>query len=104
VTFSVSKSNSRSSDGFSKVVGDVVTDERTARLYLRDLGQLVKEMALDAKLERDGSVGGDDEDLRLGRLMALHEVVGLMRDQALAFGIEPSDLSLDDIDPDLDLT
>jgi hypothetical protein len=81
-----------------------MSDERTARLYLRDLGQLVKEMALDAKLERDGSVGGDDEEFRLGRLTALHEVVSLMRDQALAFGIDRGDLSLGDLDPDRDLT
>jgi len=81
-----------------------MTDEPSARLYLRDLGQLIKEMARDAKLDRDGSVGGSDQDLHLGRLMALHEVVSLMQEQAAAFGIDLRDLSLADIDPAEELT
>ena len=81
-----------------------MSDERSARLYLRDLGQLVKEMARDAKLDRDRSAGGADQDLHLGRLMALQDVVSLMQEQATAFGIDWADLSLADIGPYEELT
>jgi hypothetical protein len=48
--------------------------------------------------------GSDDHDFELGRLTVWHEVVSLMQQQALAFGISPADLSLDDVSPERDLT
>jgi hypothetical protein len=79
-----------------------VTNEE-ARHYLRDLGYLLRDLALDARLERDGAHDAADEDLRIGRLMAYHEVLALMRDQATAFGIALSDIGFDGFDPDNEL-
>lgn len=75
----------------------------TAALYLRDLGDLVKELARAAKAESDKAPAGEDRAYAQGRLMALHEVVSLMQQQADAFGLSYRDLSLDDLDPERDL-
>ena len=79
------------------------SDESTVQLYLRDLGQLIVNLARNAKLDRDRSVGGEDEDVSLGRLMAFHEIVSLMQQQAVAFGLDLHDLSLAGLDPNGDL-
>jgi hypothetical protein len=71
--------------------------------YLRDLGFLLREKAADAKFQREATAGGEDEDLKLGRLMAYHEVLSLIRDQAVAFGIELKTVGLEDFDPERDL-
>lgn len=72
--------------------------------YLLDLGQLVKERAFRAKVEKEASTGTDQYEFELGRLMALHDIVSLMQQQAEAFGIELSALSLEDISPEEHLT
>jgi len=72
--------------------------------YLRDLGELIKERARDAKREKDAAEGTDRYDYELGRLTAMHEVVSLMQQQAEAFGLDLSALALDDISPEEHLT
>lgn len=64
--------------GSSRMTGNV----DTARLYLRDLGELVKELARATKGESEETTAGEDRAYALGRLMALHEVVSLMQQQA----------------------
>jgi hypothetical protein len=71
--------------------------------YLRDLGALIKEEALAAKRSKDAASGSDAYGYELGRLAAWHEVVSLMQQQAVAFGLETADVSLDDISPERDL-
>ena len=74
----------------------------TAELFLRDLGTLLKEKALSAR--QDAAQGrAEDRDYKLGFLMAYHEVISLLKQQAEAFGIDVRALCLDDIDPDSDL-
>lgn len=80
-----------------------MNDVDTAALYLRDLGDLVKELARAAKAERDESLAGEDRAYAQGRLMALHEVVSLMQQQADAFGLSYEDLRLGDVDAERDL-
>ncbi len=63
------------------------------QLYLRDLGTLIKEKALEAKIENDRAKLSGKHEYALGRLMAFHEVLALMRDQTTAFGIAPKDVS-----------
>jgi len=75
----------------------------TAAHYLRDLGSLIRELAVRAKQESDDGQGSDASQFLLGRLGALHEVTSLMQQQALAFGIALEELALDGIDPDRDL-
>lgn len=71
----------------------------TADHYLRDLGYLIRERALEAKEEAKR----EPSDFATGRLTAFHEVVSLMQSQADAFAIPLERLSLDGIDPERDL-
>jgi hypothetical protein len=75
-----------------------VTD-RSASLYLRDLGQLVMELARDAKAEADRT--GDA--FQRGRSHGLYEVVSLMVQQAEAFDLDRCQVGLAGIEPDRDL-
>ena len=74
----------------------------TAELFLRDLGALLKEKALSAQQDAAHS-GTEDRGYKLGFLMAYHEVIALLKQQAEAFGIDVRMLCLHDIDPDRDL-
>jgi hypothetical protein len=74
-------------------------DDSRYQNYLFDLGTLLKEMALEAKQKANSS--GSDFDV--GYMAGFHRVLSLMQQQAHAFGIELSELSLDGIDPDEDL-
>lgn len=71
--------------------------------YLQDLGELLKRSALDARARRDSLSAGDERAFESGRVTAYYEVISLMQQQAVAFGIELADLALDDLDPDRDL-
>jgi hypothetical protein len=101
-TFSGSASSFRSSNDFGKAGDPAMT--QTAEHYLSDLGALVKEQALAAKRGKDAAAGSGSFDYALGRLTAWHEVVSLMQQQALAFGLDLAELSLEDISPERDLT
>lgn len=74
----------------------------TESLFLQDLGVLLKEMALQAKNEA-AMASENQRDLALGRLMAMHEVISLMQQQANAFGLDPKDMGLDGLTPEQDL-
>ena len=63
-----------------------MTDEAPAN-YLRDLGDLVKRSALEARAKRDEMASGVDQAFESGRLTASYEVVSLMQQQAVAFGM-----------------
>jgi uncharacterized protein (DUF3084 family) len=67
--------------------------------YLRDVGLLLKERALQAQRDRV-QAPSEFED---GRVMAYYEVISLLRNEAETFGLGPDDLQLHDIDPDRDL-
>lgn len=78
-------------------------DTEKFRNYLLDLGQLVKEYALDAVEEREKHRGQPAQEFYDGYVMGFHRIVSLMQQQALAFGIDLKDLRLDEIEPDRDL-
>lgn len=71
-------------------------------LYVRDLCTLLKEKAMEAKAESQAA-SGTQREFALGRLMAFHEVISLMQQQAQAFGIALEVLGLEDIEPERDL-
>ena len=73
------------------------------QLYLRDLGNLVKEAARKVKTDYGGPSEDERSDFNLGRLSAMHEIVSLMQQQAEAFGLSLAELEIEDIDPDRDL-
>ena len=71
--------------------------------YLHDLGELLAEMATRAKDEYQAGRSSEEASYLLGRLTAMHEVISLMQQQAMAFGLPLQELSLEGIDPDRDL-
>ena len=71
--------------------------------YLLDLGQLIKQKALESKESKEASTGKPNHDFEVGRLMAFHEIVSLMQQQAEAFGIALDEIALGDLDPERDL-
>lgn len=103
VTFSVKKNNWKSYGSYAMVSDRANDSDDAARLYLSDLGELVKDLARSAKVERDKSCSDEDRAYALGRLMALHEVVSLMQQQADLFGLSCSVLNLQDVEPERDL-
>lgn len=74
------------------------------RNYLFDLGLILKKRALEAKEERDAAADGIEREYLSGRLMAFSEVLSIVQQQAQTFEISLSELRLDDLDPDRDLT
>jgi hypothetical protein len=81
--------------------GKSAANEGTYRHYTIDIARL-KEQAREAK--HDSESGADsDRSFAAGRLIAHHEVISLMQQQAETFGLHLSALGLDDINPDTDL-
>jgi hypothetical protein len=75
------------------------------RDYLFDLGMELKQIAQQARRERDAAAEGSRDRLfHEGRLLAFHRVISLMQQQAEGLGIPLADLRLEDIVPDRDLT
>ena len=73
--------------------------------YLYDLGLLLKERALEARRQRDElPLESLDRTFQSGRVIAFNEVISIMQQQAGGFDNPLSDLRLDDIEPDRDLT
>lgn len=74
------------------------------KLYLQDLGLLVKERARAARAKRKSAKPGSEEaSISWGELLALYGVVTTMQQQAESFNIPLEELRLDDIDPDREL-
>ncbi len=67
--------------------------------YLRDLTGLIIEKAKEAKLERDST----PEGYEIGRLMAYHEIVSLMQQQAEIFDLSFEEIGMPNMNPDIDL-
>ena len=77
----------------------------THKDYLFDLGLLIKERALEARRQRDASPAESlEHEFQSGRVIAFNEMISIMQQQAEGLGIPLSDLRLDDIEPDRDLT
>jgi hypothetical protein len=74
------------------------------KLYLYDLGLLLKERALAAKAKARATKKGSEESaIQWGRLLAFNETISIMQQQAEGFNIPLKDLRLEDVDPDKDL-
>ena len=73
------------------------------RNYLRDLGALLKEKASSAKEKENKSKGSEAHNYDLGFLMAMHEVISLMQQQAPLFGIDIDEIEMGGLDPERDL-
>jgi hypothetical protein len=71
----------------------------TGMNYLRDLVGLIVEKSKEAKQERDSS----NSDYDIGRLMAYHEVVSLIQQQAEVFDLSYDEIGMPQINPEIDL-
>ena len=71
--------------------------------YIYDLGVLIKEKALEAKQEKTDSKEKDNDKYIIGYLMAYHEIIDLMKQQATNFDIKQNEIGLDGINPEIDL-
>lgn len=81
---------------------DSMHRENTYARYLLDLGRLLKEEAMQARQQAKGAPD-DDKLFQEGRLLAYNEIVSLMQQQAIAFGLPLDSIGLQGIDPDADL-
>lgn len=79
-----------------------MTEEQRYRLYLYDLGLLIKQNALKVKAQAKASEESERKFLR-GIVFGYAEVINLMQQEAEAFGIGLDELRLDDIRPEGDL-
>lgn len=71
--------------------------------YVQDLGQLMKEYALEVKQAREKKVKETEKALYDGMLLAYHRIISLMQQQAESFEIALEDINLQDVTPDRDL-
>ncbi len=71
--------------------------------YLRDLGFLIKEVAMESKHQYLKTLGSDENQFAAGYVMGLHRIVSLMQQQAKGFNISLKEICLEDIDPEEDL-
>ena len=71
----------------------------TYHYYLKDLIVLIVDQAIEAKKKRDNN--GTDYDI--GRLMAYHEIVSLIQQQAASFDLSHEDIGMPPVNPDKDL-
>jgi hypothetical protein len=55
---------------------------------------------LEAKQAKDTLSDHETRDYDLGRLMAYHEVISFMQQQAIGFGISLNQIGLEDFDPE----
>jgi len=68
--------------------------------YLRDIGPLVKELALEA---RNSAAAAPDDKYCQGQVFAYYELITLLLDQAVAFNLTAADIGLADFDPEREL-
>ena len=75
---------------------------KSFELYIKYISDLLKDNAKKAKSAADNPKEGET-DYNTGYLMAYHEVISTLKNQASLFDLEQKDISLSDIDPDRDL-
>jgi hypothetical protein len=81
-----------------------MTANDTFRHYLLATNELILESARDAKRQADATRGTEPGNFDAGYLMGFHRVISLMQQQAAAFGLDVSDIGLEDVDPNRELT
>ncbi len=77
-------------------------DSESLKNYMKCVSMLLKDNARKSKVDADNPKEGD-ADYNTGYLMAYHEVIAIMKNQASAFGLEQKDIGLADIEPEKDL-
>ena len=78
-------------------------NEKDLKYYIREINCLIKDYARQAKIEADHPKEGDSADFNAGFLMAYHQVIATMKNQAPFFDLTQEELNLADIEPERDL-
>jgi hypothetical protein len=78
-------------------------DEKSLKHYIREINCLLKDYAREAKKVADHPKEGDSADFNDGFLMAYHQVIAVMKNQAPFFDLTQEEINLADIEPERDL-
>ena len=71
--------------------------------YCLNLGTLIREAAVEGKKQMESRQMIVDLSYEMGRQMAYHEIVAMMRAQAKVCGLSMADIGLDGLDPMRDI-
>lgn len=77
--------------------------KESLRNYIQEITCLLKDYARQAKVDADHPKEGDSADFNDGFLMAYHQVIATMKNQAPFFDLTQEDIGLADIEPEKDL-
>lgn len=77
--------------------------EEKVKGYLSDSVTMLKEQAIQAKIDADCPKNDESSDFNSGFLMAYHQMIAIMKNQAPFFDLKQEDLGLADIEPEHDL-
>ena len=77
--------------------------KESLRNYIQEISCLLKDYARQAKVEADHPKEGDSADFNDGFLMAYHQVIVTMKNQAPFFDLKQEEINLADIEPERDL-
>lgn len=78
-------------------------DEKNWKYYLGEISCLLQDYARQAKVYADHPKEGDSADFNAGFLMAYHQVIAVIKNQASFFDLTQNDIGLADIEPERDL-
>lgn len=78
-------------------------NDKSLEYYIKEIICLIKDYAKQAKSDADHPKEGDSADFNSGFLMAYHQVIAVMKNQAPFFDIKQEDIGLADIEPNRDL-
>jgi hypothetical protein len=78
-------------------------DEKSLKHYIREISCLLKDYAKQAKVDADHPKEGGSADFNDGFLMAYHQVIAVMKNQAPFFDLTQEEINLADIEPERDL-
>jgi hypothetical protein len=78
-------------------------DKSSLKNYIRQISSLLIDNAKQAKLDADHPKEGDSVDFNEGYLMAYHQVIATMKNQASFFDLGQEDIGLAGVEPERDL-
>ena len=74
-----------------------------AENYLLDLGRELRDQAFEAKRRFHAASNEEERNFESGRYTAYYEVISLMLNQCVAFSVPASTISLEGLDPEIEL-
>lgn len=77
--------------------------KESLRNYIQEISCLLKDYARQAKIDADHPKESASGDFNDGFLMAYHQVIAVMKNQAPFFELTQEDIGLADIEPEKDL-